>query len=243
MFWILVVMLAAAASTVGGVIGFGSGVILTPALVLAFGPKQAVPILAIASVLVNVSRAAVWWREIDWRLNTVYCATAVPAAAVGARILVGLDPRWIEGGLGLFLVALVPARRWLMACDFALGLRGMALAGAGIGFLSGLVASAGPVSTPFFLAYGLEKGAFLATEALGSAAIAITKTIVFQGHGLLTADTVMAGLLIGCSMMAGSWLAKSVALRLDSGPFRALVEALMVMAGLAMLWNAVTHVV
>ena len=56
----------------------------------------------------------------------------------------------------------------------------MTLVGAGIGFLSGLVASTGPINTPFFLAYGLVKGAYLATEALGSMAIGITKTIVFQ---------------------------------------------------------------
>ncbi|WP_457849484.1 hypothetical protein, partial [Staphylococcus aureus] len=54
------------------------------------------------------------------------------------------------------------------------------IVGAGIGFLSGMVASTGPINTPFFLAYGLVKGAFLATEALGSIAIGMTKALVFR---------------------------------------------------------------
>ena len=34
------------AGTVGGVIGFGTSIMLMPALVLVFGPREAVPIMA-----------------------------------------------------------------------------------------------------------------------------------------------------------------------------------------------------
>jgi uncharacterized membrane protein YfcA len=138
MLWLLILSLGVAAGTVGGVVGFGSGAIITPALVLAFGAIETVPILAVASVMANASRVFVWWSEIDWKVNAAYCATAIPAAALGASILVHLEPRLIEGGLGVVLLALIPGRRWLMAQGFTLGLNAMYLVGAGVGFLSGI---------------------------------------------------------------------------------------------------------
>ena len=110
--------------------------------------------------------------------------------------------------------------------------------GAGMGFLSGLVASTGPINTPFFLAYGLVKGAYLSTEALGSMAIGITKAIVFQRFNALPLETVGRGLLIGASLMAGSRLAKGFVLRLDPNQFRLLMDALLVGAGLVLLAGA-----
>ena len=76
-----VLLLGVAAGTLGGVIGFGSSIMLMPVLVILFGPLEAVPIMAVAALLANASRALVWWREVDWRAFTAYSATGVPAAA------------------------------------------------------------------------------------------------------------------------------------------------------------------
>jgi len=69
------------AGTVGGVVGFGTSIMLMPALVLVFGPREAVPIMAIAAIMANASRVAAWWREVDWRATAAYSATGIPAAA------------------------------------------------------------------------------------------------------------------------------------------------------------------
>ncbi|MCL4765291.1 MAG: sulfite exporter TauE/SafE family protein [Hyphomicrobiaceae bacterium] len=238
MLWLLILTLGLAAGTIGGVVGFGSSVLLMPVLVAAFGPKEAVPIMALAALLANLSRVAVWWREVDWRVNAAYCATAVPAAALGARVLVGLDGRLVEAVLGLFLIGMIPARRWLAARGISIGLAGMAVVGACIGFLTGLVATTGPVNTPFFLAYGLVKGAYISTEAVGSAAIYMAKALVFQRFGALPAEAVIRGLAVGSSLMLGSWLAKHIVLTFDPAQFRVLLEIMMLLAGLAMLWGA-----
>ena len=39
----LVLILGLVAGTLGGVVGFGTSIMLMPALVLVYGPKQAVP--------------------------------------------------------------------------------------------------------------------------------------------------------------------------------------------------------
>ena len=238
MTWAAILALGLVSGTLSGIVGFGASIMLMPVLMLAFGPLEAVPIMAIAALLANFSRVVVWWREVDWRANTYYCATAIPAAALGARTLLILEPRLVEGILGAMFLLMIPARRWLLARGLRINAWHMALVGAGIGFLSGMVASTGPINTPFYLAYGLVKGGYLATEALGSMAIGITKAIVFQRFNALPWETVARGLVIGATLMIGSRLAKGFVLRLDAHQFRMLMDCLLAGAGLMLLWGA-----
>lgn len=240
MMWLAILAFGLAAGTVGGIVGFGGSTILMPILALAFGPKEAVPIMAIAGVLANLSRVAVWWREVDWRAAGVYCITGIPAAALGARTLLALDPRIIELVLGVFFLAMIPARRWLMRRGFSIGLPGLMLAGAGVGFLSGLVASTGPLNTPFFLAYGLAKGAFVSTEALGSLGVFGTKALVFGSFGALPWDTVARGLIVGSSMMAGAWVAKRFLAHMEAHQFQRIMDWALAVAGATLVWSAVS---
>jgi uncharacterized protein len=235
MIWLAVLVLALVAGTIGGIVGFGSSIMLMPALVLAVGPKDAVPILAIAGLMANLSRTAVWWREVNWRVVGAFSATAIPMTALGARTLVALDARAVQLALGMFFLAMIPIRRWLAASGFKVGLRGMALAGAGIGFLSGLVTSVGPINTPFFLAFGLVKGAFVATEAMASLLMGLTRSGVFRSFGLLPWDIAVQGLIVGSALTVGSWLSKQLMLKIDADQFHLLMDALLLIAALVML--------
>jgi len=238
MMWLAVLALGLVAGTLSGIVGFGASIMLMPALMLAFGPQEAVPIMAIAALLANFSRVVVWWREVDWRANAYYCVTAIPAAALGARTLLILDPRVVEGTLGVLFLLMIPARRWLLAQGLRIKAWHLLLVGAGIGFLSGMVASTGPINTPFFLAYGLIKGAYLATEAMGSMAIGITKALVFRRFDALPFETVLHGVIVGASLMVGSRLAKGFVLRLDAHQFRVLMDCLLAGAGIVLLAGA-----
>src|SRR5581483_10650126 len=238
MIWLAVLALGLGAGTLSGIVGFGASIMLMPVLMLVFGPLEAVPIMAIAALLANFSRVVVWWREVDWRANAFYCVTAIPAAALGARTLLILDARIIEGILGGMFLLMIPARRWLLARGLRIDAWHLTFVGAGIGFLSGMVASTGPINTPFFLAYGLVKGAYLSTEALGSKAIGITKAITFRRFNALPLDTAVNGLIVGASLMAGSWLAKGFVLRLEAAQFRLLMDCLLLGAGVALLIGA-----
>lgn len=235
MIWLGILSLGLVAGIVGGVVGFGGSTILLPALVFAFGPKDAVPIMGVAGVLANLGRVVVWWPVIDWRAAGVYALAGVPAVAIGARLFLALDARLVETLLGVFMLVMVPLRRWFQSKRMTVGLTGLAAAGAGVGFLTGLVASTGPISTPFFLAFGLVKGAFIATEALGSLAIYGTKVAVFRSYGALPWDLVATGAIVGAAMIAGTWIARSIVQRLDADRFRWVMDLAMVAAGLSMI--------
>jgi len=87
--------------------------------------------------------------------------------------------------------------------------------------------------------YGLVKGAFLATEAAGSLAIYVAKVLAFRGFGAMPLETFVKGLIAGGSLMAGTFLSKRLVLKLDADAFRYILDALMLVSGLAMLWNAI----
>ncbi|MDB5943563.1 MAG: sulfite exporter TauE/SafE family protein [Ramlibacter sp.] len=234
----LVLVLGLVAGTLGGVVGFGTSIMLMPALVLVFGPREAVPIMAVASIMANASRVAAWWREIDWRAVGAYSVTAFPAAALGAATLLVLPARSVEAVLGLFFLVMIAVRRWMAQQEFKLGLWHLAAFGAGIGYLTGIVATTGPINAPFFLAYGLVKGAYLGTEALGSLAMFVAKAITFRSLGALPLETLVKGIVVGSSLVAGAFIAKRFVRQLDAARFHLLMDGLLLVAGLTMLWAA-----
>jgi uncharacterized membrane protein YfcA len=223
------------AGTLSGIVGFGSSIMLMPVLVVVFGPLQAVPIMAIAAIMANLSRVAVWWRQVDWRAVGAYAATGAPFAALGAATLLTLPTRVIDVALGLFFIAMIGVRRWMAAHQLKLRLVHLSLLGVPIGFLTGIVVSTGPMTAPIFLAAGLVKGAFLASEAAASLAVYLAKVAVFRGFGALPWDIALKGLIIGSTLMAGAFIAKRFVLKMDPGRFRLLMDGLMLISGLTLL--------
>ncbi|HEY1227474.1 MAG TPA: TSUP family transporter, partial [Ramlibacter sp.] len=74
--FLLVFLVGLLAGTVGGVVGTGSSIILMPVLILAWGPLEAVPVMAIAAFMGNLGRVIAWRPMIDWRAAGAYCLTA-----------------------------------------------------------------------------------------------------------------------------------------------------------------------
>ncbi len=106
--WAVLIGGALFGSVVGGVAGFGAGVILLPLVAWALGIRAAAPVLTVTMLLGNLAR--IWWSrgEINRGVVVRFFAGAVPATAVGAALYAGAASdslRWIMGG---FLIAAVP---------------------------------------------------------------------------------------------------------------------------------------
>jgi uncharacterized membrane protein YfcA len=185
--------------------------------------------------MANLSRILAWWREVDWRATAAYSITGIPAAALGARTLLVLPSHAVDLSIGLFLIVMVPVRHWLASHAFTINLWQLALGGAIIGYITGIVVSTGPLSVPLFLFYGLAKGAFLATEASSSLGLYLSKSITFQQFGALDTDVLVKGLIAGASLMAGAFIAKRYVLRLNPDTFRLVMDGIMIAAGLSMV--------
>ncbi|PDT73317.1 sulfite exporter TauE/SafE family protein [Bradyrhizobium sp. C9] len=238
--FLFVLIVGLVAGTISGIVGTGSSIMLMPVLVYQYGPKQAVPIMAVAAVMANLSRILAWWREVDWRACAAYSITGIPAAALGARTLLALPSHAVDIAIGVFLIAMVPVRHWLAQHRLKANLWHLAIGGALIGYLTGVVVSTGPLSVPLFLFYGLDKGAFLATEAASSLGLYVSKSVTFERFGALPPDIALKGLIAGASLMAGAFIAKRFVLQMKPESFRLIMDGIMLAAGTALLWSAMT---
>jgi uncharacterized membrane protein YfcA len=208
---------------------------MLPLVVWTIGVRASVPVLSMALLVGNVSRA--WWSrdELDWRVIGAYSAGAVPLAVLGSLVYVGARLDWLSRLMGLVMLLAVPLRRWLERGPRRMRLRHFPALGAVTGFLSALVAAIGPVNTPFFLGYGLRRGAYVGTEAVCAAAVHVTKTLIYGRYALLTPEGGGLGLAVGAVMFAGAYLGRQVLERMSDRAFVTTVEVLIVGLGLLFL--------
>jgi uncharacterized membrane protein YfcA len=96
------------------------------------------------------------------------------------------------------------------------------------------VAATGPISTPFFLGYGLRRGAFVGTEAVCAAGVHLTKTLVYGRYALVTPETGVLGLGMGAVMFVGAFVGRRILDRLSDRSFVMALEVLV--AGLGVLF-------
>lgn len=233
--WLILGAAAIVGSTVGGVAGFGTGVIMIPAIALVVGIKATVPVLTVGMLFGNGAR--VWFsrREIEWRVVAAFLLGAVPMTIVGATLYTRIDSAWLSRILGSFMILAVPLRRWLQHSGITVHLRHFPLIGAGFGFLSAIVGAVGPLMTPFFLSHGLRKGRYLATDALCTVGAYVTRGIMFRRADLLPGPLVLTGLYIGVIMIGGAWLGRRLIDRISEKTFLRILEALLVVFGLRLL--------
>ncbi|MDE3137391.1 MAG: TSUP family transporter, partial [Acidobacteriota bacterium] len=95
--------------------------------------------------------------------------------------------------------------------------------------------SVGPIMAPFFLAFGLAKGAYIGTEALSTVVMHLAKLVAYRQTAVLTLGDVAIGLALGPIMIFGSFLGKQIVDRLPERVFVAIIEGVLVVAGILFL--------
>jgi uncharacterized membrane protein YfcA len=205
---------------------------MLPVLVWAFGIRDAVPILTIAQLMGNLSR--VWFNRTELSFSVVkwFGFGAVPAAVLGGIVFATTPAAALVRLLGLFLLLLVAYRHTPWGRETRIGLRGFLPLGAASGAISALVGVVGPFMAPFFLAYGLVRGAYIGTEALATVMMHITMLRVYGGYALIDLNAALVGVAIGSVMFAGSYLGKQILNRLPEARFPLVIDAVLLAAGL-----------
>ena len=232
---LLLGVVAFVAATLAAVTGFGGAAVLLPVLAAVFGVREAIPILTVAQLIGNGSR--VWFnrREVDWRVVGWFALGAVPFAFAGGFLFARAPLSALTRLLGVFLILVVVWRRMHPGPPRRPPLKSFAALGAGSAFLSALLGSVGPIMAPFFLAFGLVRGAYIGTEAMSTVVMHVVKLVAYGQGSLLSDRAVLAGLALGPIMVLGSWTGKRIVDRLPERVFVLLIELTLVAAGLLFL--------
>lgn len=233
-----VAALGCGAAVLGGVGGFGTGVVLAAALVPLIGFKPVVPVLAVAGVIINSGRFWFYRTSLDRRMLAITLPASLPFLVLGAWIYSLLDARAIGTVLGLTVLAFVPARRYMQHHKIVLNTAGVAAGSAIFGLASGVATGTGMIQVSVLLGAGLTGSAVLATDALSTIAIDLCKAALFQRFSLLNQEAIVAGVVIGVASIPGSALAAWLVTRIHAHLHVIFMEALIVFGGASMLWHA-----
>jgi uncharacterized membrane protein YfcA len=230
---VLIAAMALAASVVGGVAGYGTGALMPLVLVPIVGAEPVVPILSLSALLTNASRATAFWSFVDGRRALIVLVAAVPTCVLGAWGYTMLTGKGAALVIGAMLVTSVPLRRLIRRRGLALSDRGLAAAS----FAGGTV-GAGIILLSLLMAAGLEGAAVIATDAVISIGIGLAKLATFGLAGAVNAQVIAIALLIGAIAFPGAFLAKVLIGRLSVHVHSAILDAVVIGGGAAMIVNA-----
>ena len=233
---LLLATTALVASVLSALTGTGGGVLLLPVMVMLFGVRDAIPMYAVAQLLGNLSRVGLNWPYIRREVVLWFALGAVPTAILGAWMFTMAPETPLTRLLGLFLLISVVGQRLMRGyLTSGFSVRWFLPIGSVFAFISALMGSAGPFLAPFYLAFGLVKGAYIGTEAMGTAVMHVIKLLTYHQASALSMTAFLMGVSLGPIMMLGSILGKHLLARMSVGHFVWMVEAVLIVFGLLFL--------
>ena len=108
----------------------------------------------------------------------------------------------------------------------------------GYGTAVGGTVGAGVILLSLLMAAGLQGAAVIATDAMLSIAIGISRLLVFGLAGAVTAKVIAFALLIGVVAFPGAFLARAFVKRMPLHVHTAILDAVVLIGGAVMVFGA-----
>jgi len=236
--FLMVGVVAFLGAVLGGVSGFGAGLIVTPFLLPVVGVKAVVPVMSIAMMFGNLSRLWVYRSRVDRGVVLRILGPAMPGVILGTLLYDFLPQRPLAACIGAFLLISIPLRRWLARKEVTpttrvvLGVSGL------FGLISGALPGGGVVLMPLLLGLGISGGGLVGTDAVIGLAVNAIKVLMFGKLDLVNTDILLAGLLVGLCMIPGAYGARWLIDRLHVRMHTVLIELLVTFSGVSFIWSA-----
>jgi uncharacterized membrane protein YfcA len=232
----LISVTAFSAGIIGGVAGYGTGLLMPLVLVPIIGAQAVVPVISVSALLTNSSRLVAFWKHFDRRKAAIIAVSALPTTFLGAwgfTRLTGAGAAILIGGV---LIALVILRRSLKGLHGRLDHdRKLAAAGVGYGLVAGGTSGAGVILLSILMWASLEGAAVVATDAGISLLVGLAKAATFQAFGALPLSSWIIAGLIGLSAAPGAFIAKRLTEQLTIRQHTAILDTVVVVGGLVLI--------
>jgi uncharacterized protein len=232
--YVLLSIAAFLAAAISGAAGFGGALLLLPVLIATVGTVQAVPLLTLVQLIGNLSRVGFGFKQIKWKPVGMFLIGAVPLCIAGALLFAELPKTIINRCIGAaILIFTILKLSGILKLKPSNAL--LVIGGALVGFLSGLVGSAGPLGAVIFLTLGLPPVAYIASEASTALVMHGVKTVVYQSTLTIDPKVWLLAALMGLAMILGTWVSKKVIERLDPKKFQLFVSVLLILIAAYMI--------
>ena len=236
---ILLFVAGCASWTISTFSGGAGSIVLLAAVTHLIRVKTIAPVITIASLMASPTRILVSWRLIEWPVVRWYLPGAISGAIAGSWIFTWANAAWLGVIVGLFLVS-TPLQYHLggRARSFPMRLPWFIPLSLAVGLISGATGASSLVSVPFYLNYGLTKERMIATGAVHSLFIQLTKIAIYGSLGVLTAGSALEGASAGLGAMVAICVTRQWLDSFKEIWFRRLAILLMLISGLSMLWRS-----
>lgn len=194
------------AGLVRGFAGFGSAMVMMPALALFYGPQAAVPVALLLEVALALPFVPAVASRIDWRRIGLLAATGVLATPVGVLLLQAVPEtvmRWAISAVILAFVGML-AFGWRYRgkpAPWATGLTGVAS-----GTLNGATGMGGPPVVFYFLAGQDDSPTVRASVVAHFAAIDLASLALLVVVGALDRHALLLAASLLPVYLLGAWL-------------------------------------
>ena len=235
---LLITVTALGTQIIGGLAGYGTGLLMPLVLVPILGPAAIVPVISVSAVLTNATRAFVFRDSIDWHRALLIGVFGLPTTILGAHFYTLLSSQGAALVIGVVLLAVIPLRRWVAGLQWKLGMRGGAVAGIVYGFITGGSTGVGVLLLAIFMAMGLSGKRVIATDAMATIVLGLAKVGMFSWAGVLPSKLWVVALLIGLMAMPGAMLARWLADRFSARLHDTLIEGAIAVGGAMLIWRA-----
>ena len=186
--------------------GMGGGLLLVVALSAVWGPHVALPTTALALLVGNLHRLALFRGHLRVEVARPFLLGLVPGSILGSLLLAGMPSALIHVVmLGLAALALMRA---LLGWRWRIPRAALAPAGGAVGVMAGTSGGAAVLTAPVLLASGLSGDEYLATVALAAVAMHVSRTIGYGAGGLVGGSTFAWAGYLAVMLIVGNFIGK-----------------------------------
>ena len=229
-------------ATVMGLVGFGLGMVISPALLLILEPQAVV--IAINSLSIPMLSLVLYQTRtsIEVRAVTPLAIGGVAAVPVGVLILSSASPTILRITIGAIILALVVP----LGLNIQRPLPRFPAVSPAFGFLGSMLVTGLGVGAPLVVlflvnqrwsAHSIRSGIALYYLAVGSFA-----TVLYIATGLYTLERLWSVLTVAPVALLGMGLGSALVRRLDDRLLRRVVLGVVVVASLALLAREISRI-
>ncbi len=220
------------------VAAFAGGLLLAVLVAPVVGIKETVPMISVALMISQSARFVLFREAVDWRVFLNIVALSFPCLVLGALLYITLPVNAVALVLGVFLIAMVPLRRYMQGREVHVGLMGLRVVAVPYGIISGTAFGVGLLLAPFLLGAGLIGETLVATVAAIAIVTNVTKTVIFGFTPLMTRHLFLAGAMIGALTIPGHYFGRWIVRRTSIRVHTLLIEAIILAGACYFIWQA-----
>lgn len=230
----LVFLFSVLAFSLSGVFGFGSGLILTPLMMLILPPKTAIVVVTLAFFVSTLSKTVIFRRVIDWKLVSFIIVSSGIPVYWGSELMVSAPVAMLKQGLALLILFYLLKN--LFGWKFRLNGRLQIFLGSALyGWLTGIIGTASPIKAMVFNELEVEREAFVGAMAVTALAMNLIKLGNWSRYSLVDPQYYPLGMALCVGALVGTLIGKKILGRMNSQYFQRGLMALLFASALALL--------